>query len=291
MSPLSEFIMNKKDKDIDAIKAMCGCFKVDFNFRETAYHGSDPSYRPSPDKHEQATEWIELIEETEDRLVLQHLLIIGGANPNMIIKHWRQDWLYENRHLHDYHSGKHWIYRDLSHEEVKGQWTQKVYQVDDSPRYCGSAVWIHDDGKSIWQSTSPAPLPRRETGREDYDALIRTNTHVITDEGWVHEQYNKKIKRNQQGEDILIAEESGINYYLRLENSNCVAAEQWWNENRQLWTLVRNTWNEIMSLPGDIHLVDKVEGLTLSEHITNAGLSATDDDIRRIIKSFLISST
>ena len=28
-------------------------------------------------------------------------------------------------------------------KDVRGQWTQKVYQVDDSPRYEGSSTWVH----------------------------------------------------------------------------------------------------------------------------------------------------
>ena len=47
-------------------------------------------------------------------------------------------------------------------KDVKKQWTQKVYQVDDSPRYSGSATWVHVDGKRYWQNKTGAPLPRRE---------------------------------------------------------------------------------------------------------------------------------
>ena len=81
--------------------------------------------------------------------------------------------------------------------DVKGQWSQKVYQVDDSPRYEGTGTWVHVDGKSYWENVSNAPLPRRErTKRKDYNLMIRNNRHQITDQGWIQIQDNKKILKN-----------------------------------------------------------------------------------------------
>ena len=53
----------------------------------------------------------------------------------MIIKHWRQDWLYENTNLYEFYKDNTWKFNQLKAKDVKGQWTQKVYQVDDSPRW------------------------------------------------------------------------------------------------------------------------------------------------------------
>lgn len=90
----------------------------------------------------------------------------------MIIKHWRQDWLYENTDLYSFDKGTSWKYKKLDKKAVKGQWTQKVYQVDDSPRYEGSSTWVHVDGKDYWANVADAPLPRREqTHRNDYNVL------------------------------------------------------------------------------------------------------------------------
>ena len=30
----------------------------------------------------------------------------------------------------------------------------KIFQVDDSPRYEGTASWVHVDGKSYWENTT-----------------------------------------------------------------------------------------------------------------------------------------
>ena len=50
------------------------------------------------------------------------------------MKHWRQDWIYQNTDLYIYDKNDKWFYVSLDKKDVRGQWTQKVYQVD-SPRY------------------------------------------------------------------------------------------------------------------------------------------------------------
>ena len=86
-----------------------------------------------------------------------------------------------------------WSYKQLAKEKVSGQWTQKVYQVDDSPRYEGTGTWVYVDGKIYWESTTDAPLPRREyTIRSDYNLTNRTNRHEIVDKVWIHDEDNKK---------------------------------------------------------------------------------------------------
>ena len=100
-------------------------------------------------------------EDKDNKIVLQHLLIVGTTE-NDIIKHWRQDWLYENIEMYSFFKDRTWKFNKLSATDVKGQWTQKVYQVDDSPRYEGTASWVFVDGKSYWKNTTDAPLPRRD---------------------------------------------------------------------------------------------------------------------------------
>ena len=101
----------------------------------------------------------------------------------------------------------------------KGKWIQKVYQVDDSPRYEGIGTWIKADGKTYWESTTDAPLPEGSIAkRSDYNVLQRTNRHEIKDYGWVHEQDNKNFKENV---DTIIAEEKGWNTYKRVDDKKC----------------------------------------------------------------------
>ncbi|UXP33678.1 hypothetical protein N6H18_06890 [Reichenbachiella agarivorans] len=250
---VSATAQNKKKQDIEAINAMCGCYEVVFNFAET--FSPNKEYKFYDNYKTGALEYVIPVENGKDKIVLQHLLVIGDT---MIIKHWRQDWLYENTDLYEYDKNSTWKYTSLAPKSVTGQWTQKVYQVDDSPRYEGSATWVHYDGKHYWENTADAPLPRRDhTKRSDYNVMVRTNRQEITSYGWLHEQDNDKVQREDDGE-TLIAQEKGWNTYTKVEDSKCQVAQQWWNSNQVYWADVRTVWDELFATKKDIALNMKV---------------------------------
>lgn len=232
----------KKKEDVDAILDMCGCHEITFDFAET--FATDTAYEFYKNYSAKALEWIFPITKDEDKIVIQHLLVVGDT---MIIKHWRQDWLYENTNLYVYDVRDSWNYKRLEASKVKGQWTQKVFQVDDSPRYEASGSWVHVDGRRYWETTADAPLPRREkTKRNDYNVMVRRNRQELTDYGWVHEQDNLKVKRNSEG-DKLIAQEKGWNAYRKTDESKCQPAKDWWVENQAYWADVRTVWDEVFA--------------------------------------------
>ena len=275
----------EKQKDIESIKKMCGCYEVEFNFQEIFQASTDSTYKPSPVKKDHGLEWIELIEEAPNKLVLQHLLI---ANEKMIIKHWRQDWLYENTNLYEFYKDNTWKFNQLKAKDVKGQWTQKVYQVDDSPRYEGTGTWIHKDGKNYWMNITDAPLPRREeTIRKDYNVLERRNIHEITKYGWLHEQDNRKIIRNDKGNDTEVAKEKGLDIYVKVDDSKCKSAQDWWSENNKLWSNVRAKWQTIFDRNQTISLEEKIEHKQLYRHLFGLKPSAKKAETDKIIDSFL----
>lgn len=277
----------KKEQDIKAIKGMCGCYEVKFNFAETFQYSKDTvNYKPSKTKHDHGLEWVELVEDTPNKIMLQHLLIVSD---DMIIKHWRQDWLYENTNLYSFYKDNTWKYNQLSKKEVKGQWTQKVYQVDDSPRYEGTASWVHIDGKNYWQNTTDAPLPRREhTKRDDYNVLKRRNIHEITSYGWLHEQDNDKIVRDEKGKDVVLAQEKGYDTYTKVADSKCIAAQKWWETNKPLWKNVRNKWATVFAQNKDIFLEKAVNKKPLYSHLFALKPDATIAESDAIIDSFVI---
>jgi len=278
---------DKKQKDIASIKSMCGCYEVQFNFAETFQYAKDTAnYKPSNTKHDYGLEWVELVEETPNKLMLQHLLIVSD---DMIIKHWRQDWLYQNTDLYTYNKVNNWKYNKLSKEEVKGQWTQKVFQVDDSPRYEGTASWVHVDGKDYWMNTTDAPLPRREyTKRKDYNILKRRNIHEITTSGWLHEQDNNKIIRDENQKDVVLAQEKGIDTYTKVEDTRCIAAQNWWKENNVLWKNVRTKWQTIFAENKDLTLEKKVSNKPLYSLLFDLKPTATKTETDAIIDSFIV---
>ena len=284
----SAFAQTKKDKDLASIKAMCGCFEVSFNFAETFSYSKDSTYQASKNKYDKALEWVQLVDSNEDFVSMQHLLIVGDVLNPYVIKHWRQDWMYENTDSFPYAIDNTWPYKSNDASEVTGQWTQRVFQVDDSPRYEGSATWVHVDGRSFWSSSADAPLPRREiTKRQDYNVTLRRNHHEILYWGWSHDQDNDKLIREVNKKDIVLAQEKGYNTYKKVENERCIAAQVFWKDNKEMWALVRKEWNTIFSMRQNIQLKNKVEGKRLYQYLFALESDTKSEEINAIINSFL----
>lgn len=281
------FSQSKKKKDIAAIKDMCGCFEVTFNFAETFNYSKDSLYKPSKTKTDKALEWAQLVEEDNNKISIQHLLQVGNPAKPHIVKHWRQDWIYQNTDFYMFNGDNSWLYQSKPKSEVKKQWTQKVYQVDDSPRYEGSGTWVHVDGKSYWENKTDAPLPRREyTKRSDYNVTARGNRHEITKDGWVHDQDNDKVIREAGKRDVIIANEKGYNTYLRVPDSKCQSAIDWWKTNQSKWQLVRNKWDDVFARKTNLNLEAKVENKVLYKYLFSDDYTQ-QNDIENIIESFV----
>jgi Family of unknown function (DUF6607) len=284
---LSSNAQKKKTLDQEAIKAMCGCFEVTFNFSETFNYSSDSLYRPSETKVDKGLEYAFAIVDEDDKISIQHLLQVGRPDSPMIIKHWRQDWLFQNQEFYMYNGDNNWTFEKKSKDDVKGQWTQKVFQVDDSPRYEGSGTWVHVDGKNYWENTTTAPLPRREyTKRSDYNITLRGNRHEITNYGWVHDQDNEKVLREIGKEDVIIAKEKGYNTYKKVDDSRCQASKDWWKAQQDKWALVRTKWDAVYGRNKDLTLAEKVDNKVLFKYLLDDEITAKKD-INRIIESFV----
>ena len=280
----------KLEQDQNAIKSMCGCYEVKFNFKETFNYANDSTYKPSKEKHDLGLEWVTLVEDQPNKIVLQHLLITGKTESD-IVKHWRQDWLFENRNMYIFVKDQSWKFQNLKPNEVKGQWTQKVYQVDDSPRYEGSASWVHVDGSSYWKNTTDAPLPRREhTIRKDYNVLNRRNIQEITSFGWIHEQDNKKFVRTENQSDKLLAEEKGMDVYTKVSDEKCVLAQNYWTKNYAMWKKVRDRWEIIFAKNKDLNLKKTVDEKPLFMHLFDLKADTDRVVVDKIIDGFVLGS-
>lgn len=257
----------KLQQDKEAIKAMEGCYKVTFEFAET--FAPDTAYQYHDRKFDWGIEYVTVLEESDKKVVLQHLLIV---NDTMIIKHWRQDWLYENAEVFAYYKDNEWRKTKLSPEQYKGTWTQKVYQVDDSPRYEGYGTWVHVDGRHFWEGTADAPLPRREiTKRHDYNVTKRHSHIETTSYGWILEQDNEKIIRETNvSDDKLLCWEKGFEKFFK-GNHDCQPGIDWWNKNKAYWAEVRKVWDEIAAKNNTIKLEVKVEDKFLFQRLFALG--------------------
>ncbi|WP_420571327.1 DUF6607 family protein [Kordia sp.] len=278
---------SKKKKDRNAIKEMCGCFEVTFNFAETFQYSNDSLYKPSTTKTDKGLEWAELVVDEKNKISIQHLLQVGNPAKPYIVKHWRQDWLYENTDFYMYDGDNNWVYEKKPKSDVKKQWTQKVFQVDDSPRYEGSGTWVHVDGKSYWENTTDAPLPRREyTKRSDYNITVRGNRHEITDNGWVHDQDNLKVVREAGKEDMILASEKGYNVYKKVDDNRCKGASDWWKKHQEKWATVRKKWSEVYERNTNLSLEAKVKNKVLYKYLFNEEMTQ-EDEIDTVIESFV----
>ena len=223
------------------IDKLCGCFDVDFKYAET--FSPDKNYKYHDRKQVSGRELVLVVESTPEKIVLQHILV---ANDTTVIKHWREDWVFEQPFLLLYTGNKKWEKHILPINDVKNNWVQSVWEVDDAPRYQGIGRWINLNGKTFWESTADAPLPRREyTTRNDYNILKRLNRIIVSDTAWLHEQDNQKINRTDSQEQLL-AEEKGINFYKKIADSNCENAKIWWEKNGYSWNSVRKDWDQFI---------------------------------------------
>src|SRR5690606_27792760 len=79
------------EKARQAILTMVGDFQVTFAFEET--EALAPGYELKPARESDAFEMVLLVEDSDTRIILQHILVHRGSG--FVIKHWRQDWQYE----------------------------------------------------------------------------------------------------------------------------------------------------------------------------------------------------
>ena len=284
---VKSFSQIKKQKDVEAIKSMCGCYEVTFKFAETFNYSKDSSYTPSKNKIAYAVEWIDLTYIDKNNLIIQHILQMGKDSNAYIMKHWRQDWNYQNREFLIYDHNNIWNKLEANYNSTKRQWTQKVFQVDDSPRYEGSASWAYIDDKIFWENNVDAPLPRRERSiRSDYNVLNRGNRIEITNEGWIHKQNNQKILRSDTTNDILIASEYGINSYVKINDDRCKYAKIWWNKKSEKWKIVRKEWKLVFEQNDTISLKPNHEEKPLWEYLFSDEYS-NQNEIKDIINNFV----
>ena len=110
---------------------------------------------------------------------------------------------------------------------------------------------------------------------------------MINENGWVHDQYNKKVVREINKDDNILAEEKGINNYHTLEDVKCYKAIEWWAENKEFWINVRNVWADIYSSNSDLELHEKVEGKRLYDVLFSMDTKTSPKKIKKSILKYV----
>lgn len=264
------------ERDRHAILAMAGEYDVEFNFRET--FACQEGYELMEPYHANATEWVEIIRDTGDVIELQHILVVTtGEGESHVVKHWRQLWTYQDTSLWEFRGHNTWERVELSETDVEGQWSQAVFQVDDSPRYEATGTWAHVGETSSWSGTTWRPLPRREaTTRNDYDVQAITNVHTITPAGWVQTQHTQKLVVDDQHQPVsVIAFEEGVNTYFHTDEADFSAGREYWQLTEAYWADVRDAWDNALDEHDAITLRNSVDGLSLYMHLFGLADDAT----------------
>jgi len=279
----------KYQKDREAILAMAGEFEVDFQFMETV--AIDQSYELKKPYLEDAAEVVFVVEDSPKRIVLQHVLWVESYD--RVVKHWKQEWKYEDPVMYEFVGNLTWQRRELSKEEVKGTWSQKVSQVDDSPRYESYGKWIHQGGLSSWQGNQTRrPLPRREyTKRKDYEVFMGVNRHTLTPSGWVHEQDNfKQVSNTGQ----VLCREIGLNQYFKTKEVDFTEVKKYWSNHNEYWSKVSKMWAQRMDSSPQLSLHKTQEGKPLFRHLFDiiaqkAQVGDPAEKAAEVIKKFVIT--
>ncbi|WP_435892907.1 DUF6607 family protein [Oceaniferula spumae] len=269
---LQEESTSSLEKDRRAILAMAGSYRVSFDFIETM--GFAEGYQPPKPYFSWGTEQVQVLKSEEKFISLQHTLVMyfkdkdGKEHGPMVMKHWRQDWSFEDTNLHVYRGNSTWAQQTMPADKVSGKWTQAVFQVDDSPRYEVVGKWTHQGGMSTWLSdTCWRPLPRREFSvRKDYDILQGTHEITITPTGWVHLQRNQKVSTADNKHPKVLAQELGVNRYERIESPSLKPAEVTWEKTGKYWGEVRKAWEAVYAENEKFSLKSKVDDKKLYQY-------------------------
>lgn len=300
---------NDLERDRAAILAMAGEYRVSFHFLETV--GLTEGFKPDQPYHSWATERVHVLEDRKDFISLQHTLemhFIGKddkpTEPSLV-KHWRQDWTYEDREILAYLGDETWGRRTADSAEVKGAWSQAVFQVDDGPRYETLGRWEHRGNLSCWTSDSfLRPLPRREHSvRKDYGVLDGFHRIILTPTGWLHEQHNwKRVSGESAGkqEDFpsYLSAEIGLDRYERITAPSLDLARDYWKKTGPYWAIVRRVWDEVLAGKERFTLENKVDGEALYDRLFEPADSiaggtekfdpeAAEKEIREAITAFV----
>lgn len=299
---LQEPGVDSLERDRRAILAMAGGYRVNFDFLEIADFRSSPK-RDRP-YQSWGTEYVYVAADRGTFISLQHLLVMrivgrdGKITEPFVTKHWRQDWTFEDAALVEYNGIHRWRQRTLKADEVRGTWSQAVYQVDDSPRYESMGRWVHAPGVSTWISGETwRPLPRREWSiRKDYNVLIGTNRHTVLAGGWLQEENNLKGVLTDDGsldaQQPFLGREYGVARYERLRGYDFSAGDAYFDKTRAFWEEVRAAWDRRFARSGTVTMTAAVDQADLYvPFFERAGQLAEGENVDPVEQAAFIEKT
>lgn len=261
-APASQF-----ERDRQSILAQAGQWRVRFDMRENVSFRA--GYTPLDEHQSAGNEIVRVVYDDGNRISLQHILVMGDDNGNVyVIKHWRQDWVYEPETVLTYADTNRWVLTPVSTDARRGAWSQTVWQTDDSPRYGGVGHWDYEHGMAAWTSGPTwRPLARRDAVRDTpYDRYLGANRHALTPAGWVHLQDNMKMGPSEGADTdpTAIVQEDVINTYRAVENYDPTPGDAYWAATKDYWATVRAAWDEQIQAASGLYLEEEANRGTVT---------------------------
>lgn len=242
-----------------AIKAMTGCFLVDYSYAETK--GLKAGYTLRSDvydvnRNKAVKEWIYASESAPNKIRLQHILFSQDPENGVgqFLKHQADDWEYAPKAAYKFISPSYWEPYPIEESAGESQWVRKITNLDDGLRHQCVAAWKLDGIYPEWSCSNLSPIPGRESRdmkRKDYQALARTTRLIVYGNSYLERQDNVKLIYSEaalkDGSHFEpLATEVGKNWYVRLPESECQAARDWMAPRVAFWALLQETWDEIL---------------------------------------------
>jgi hypothetical protein len=253
-APASRF-----EQDRQSILAQAGQYRVHFDMSENVSFHAD--YDPMEGKLSGGSEIVRVVYDKGERISLQHILVMEHEGQAIVIKHWRQDWVYQPEAVLTYIGANEWALTPVSADQRVGAWSQTVWQTDDSPRYGGVGRWTYANGMKVWSSEPTwRPLARRDAVLNPvYDRYLGTNRHALTPNGWVHIQDNIKMDGRAGGEPVAIVQEDVINTYDRSTSYSPKAGDDYWTATQDYWAAVRDAWDAAIAVTGRVYVEEEAQ--------------------------------
>lgn len=236
------------DRGQAAIRSMAGCYLVDFSYTETeslkeGYQRDSRVY--DVNKEKSIKEWITVEQDSPTRLRVQHVLFATGLDGKVVegtvMKHTGDEWEFNAPFRYEFTGPNRWE----PASDTAGLWTRRITNLDDGLRYSCAGAWSEETFPT-WGCSNYAPIPGRETrdmGRKDYNTLERSTKLVAYGHSWLERQENTKVI-DENGARTPLAKELGKNWYVRLPDSDCAAAQEFAAPRKDFWSLTREAWHE-----------------------------------------------
>ena len=276
----------RRAADRAAIRSLAGVFDVRYTTLESL--PLREGVAATPERRRDAREAVVLLDDTEQRMELLHLLLIG--EPPVVLRHWRQVWTPAPdqvlRYVGSDARGRRYRNHAPEGEAPEGattstpRWSVTVHDADESPRFGFTGSWTHQTGGgSSFTSAgfTPRPLPREllsaETASPAGEALLaetELTTSPASGGGWTRTTTGQRRR-----DDSPRAAYQAVDQFRRLAATS-PAATDYLAVADPFWSAVREAWQARIAAagPGGFTVRDRVDGRPLHEAVFAAARAA-----------------